>query len=84
MAELPQQGEYGWGPKLSEFLLVAHNPDGTLKDGGIGTSEPADNTIVTGGAKFWWDATAGAPTLRVKGKDSAGAIFTATVPMTEV
>lgn len=29
MAELPDEGEAGWAPKLNGFLLVEHNTDGT-------------------------------------------------------
>src|SRR4051812_34255806 len=32
MARLPVMGEEDWGGVLNEFLLVAHDPDGKLKD----------------------------------------------------
>ena len=53
MARLPQQGgDVGdWGTILNNFLLQAHNPDGTLKSSSISSAgaEMVDNKGVSGG-----------------------------------
>lgn len=49
----------------------------------IENTEPSDGSISASSVKLWWSDTLGAPTLHAKGKDSAGTIFTATIPMTE-
>ena len=46
MARLPQPGgdDGTWGNILNEFLNVAHNTDGTLKDSAVGATGPAGST----------------------------------------
>src|SRR5688572_30246834 len=48
MARLPVSGsdEGVWGDILNSFLLVAHNPDGTLKDEGLMASKADDSEVV--------------------------------------
>lgn len=48
MARLPQPGadDGVWGGVLNDFLLVAHNSDGTLQNVGILATKAADSTVV--------------------------------------
>lgn len=45
-------------------------------------TEPADATLLNGAYTTWLDPTAGAPLLMVRAKDSAGDVFTASIPLT--
>jgi hypothetical protein len=48
MARLPQPGAdtNTWGDILNDFLGVAHNPDGTLKDTGLLAAKADDSAVV--------------------------------------
>lgn len=48
MARLPFPGkdEGIWGRILNAFLLVAHNPDGSLRDSGLIATKAADTSVV--------------------------------------
>lgn len=50
MARLPQPGHdrNTWGDILNDYLLQAHNSDGTLKSGSVGASQLQGNTIAEG------------------------------------
>ena len=49
MPSLPQNGQQNWGAKLNQFLLVAHNDDGTLNSH-IGVANVRDYGAGTGDA----------------------------------
>jgi hypothetical protein len=48
VAELPDEGETGWAPKLNGFLLVEHNADGTHSISGGGSVEVAKSGTLVG------------------------------------
>lgn len=49
MPRLPTPGSDDdiWGNVLNDYLLVAHNEDGTLKDDSVGTAQLQDNAITS-------------------------------------
>lgn len=65
MARLPREGQDvgQWGGILNDFLLVGHNPDGTLKLPDIPEPTPDATTEVKGKVQLAGDlsGTAGAP-----------------------